>query len=155
MSLGSRRLSRAFGFAAFALCVPAMALAADTSPVTVAKAWVRGTVPAQTASGAFMELTSKDGAKLISATSPVAGSVELHEMRMDGNVMTMREVKVLDLPAGKVVKLEPNGYHLMLLDLKKPLTKGVAAPLTLTVESRDGKRSKVNVLAEVRELGSR
>lgn len=123
-------------------------------PVTVSKAWVLSTVPAQTASGAYMELNSKDGAKLIAVESPVAGSVEMHEMKMDGNVMKMRELQNIDIPPGKTIKLDSGGTHLMLLDLKRQLKPGAIAPLTLTVEGRDGKRSKIEVNAAVRAPGA-
>jgi len=74
----------------------ALAAAAATAQTTVKEAWVRGTVAQQKASGAFMQITSPQGGKLVSAASPVAGLVEVHEMAMDGNTMKMRPVKVLD-----------------------------------------------------------
>jgi periplasmic copper chaperone A len=134
---------------AFVLSAPVFA-----QSITVSNAWVRGTVPAQTVSGAYMDITSKDGAKLVGFASPLAGRLELHEMRMEGDVMKMRELNELALPAGKTVKLDPGGYHLMLLELKQPLKPGTVAPLTLTIEGRDGKRAEVEVQAEVRALGA-
>jgi copper(I)-binding protein len=122
--------------------------------VTVSNAWALATVPAQTASGAYMELNSKEGARLVKVESPVAGSIEMHEMKMDGNVMKMRELKNIDIPPGKTIRLDSSGYHLMLLDLKHQLKPGTVAPLTLTVESRDGRRSKIEVNAEVRPPGA-
>jgi copper(I)-binding protein len=86
--------------------------------VSVKDAWVRATVPQQKATGAFMQLQSAQDAKLVSAQSPVAGVVEVHEMAMDGGVMRMRAVPNLDLPAGKAIDLKPGGYHVMLMDLK-------------------------------------
>jgi copper(I)-binding protein len=79
--------------------------------------------------------------------------VEIHEMAMDGNVMKMRAVPSLDLPAGKAVDLKPGGYHVMLMDLKKPLTAGDTVPITLVVESA-GQRETVEVKAAVRPLNS-
>ena len=67
--------------------------------VTVGEPWVRATVAAQKATGAFMTLTSVQGAKLVGASSPAAGVVEVHEMKMVDDVMRMREVTALDLPA--------------------------------------------------------
>lgn len=122
--------------------------------VSVTNAWVRGTVPAQKATGAFMELTSKDDAALMSATSPVAGTVEIHEMALENNVMKMRAIPRLDLPAGKGVALKPGGYHVMLMDLKQPLRKGETVPITLKIEGRDKSVKTVEVTAEVRELTS-
>jgi copper(I)-binding protein len=101
-----------------------------------------------------MEITSLRGGALVGASSPVAGRVEVHEMRMEGGTMKMREVGKLELPAGKPVKLAPGGYHLMLLDLKKPLPPGTVVPLTLSIAGRDGARSSVEVSAEVRSLGA-
>jgi hypothetical protein len=135
----------------------ALALAATTATslaqTTVKDAWVRGTVAQQKATGAFLRITSAAGGKLVAASSPVAGVVEIHEMAMDGNVMKMRAVTALDLPAGKAVELKPGGYHVMLMDLKKPLAAGDEVPLTLVVES-GGKRESVQVKAPVRPLAS-
>ena len=127
---------------------------AQAPSVQVSDAWVRGTVPAQTASGAFMDITSSAAARLVGASSAAAGRVELHEMRMEGSTMKMRAVDKLELPAGKPVRLGPGGYHLMLLDLKRALQAGATVPLTLEIESAGGKRSKVEVAVEVRGLGA-
>lgn len=122
--------------------------------VTVGEPWVRATVAAQKATGAFMTLTSTQGARLVGVSSPAAGVVEVHEMKMVDDVMRMREVTALDLPAGKTVTLSPGGYHLMLLDLKQPLKEGATVPLTLEVEDARKVRSKVQVEAPVRPLNS-
>ena len=100
-----------------------------------------------------MDITSRAGGALVGASSPVAGRIEVHEMKMEGSTMKMREVDKVELPAGKSVKLAPGGYHLMLLELKKPLPAGAAVPLTLFIAGRDGKRSTVEIKAEVRKLG--
>lgn len=125
------------------------ALAAD---VDVKAPWVRGTVTGQQATGAFMEVTSKAGATIVSVSSPVAGVTEIHEMKMDGGVMKMRAVARLDLPAGKPVKLAPGGYHVMLMDLKQALKKGDFVPLTLKVEGKDKAVESIEIKAEVRDL---
>lgn len=122
--------------------------------VTVTDPWVRATVPQQTASGAFMKLDSAQAVRLVQARSPAAGVVEIHEMAMENNVMRMRAVGGLDLPAGKAVALEPGGYHLMLMNLKKPLKAGETVPLTLVLEKADGTRETVDVQAPVRALGA-
>jgi copper(I)-binding protein len=118
--------------------------------VTVAEPWARSTVKEQTATGMFMTLTSKEDAKLVGAASPAAKIVEVHEMTMDNNVMKMREVKAVALPAGKPVEFKPGGYHMMLIDLAKPLEPGQKVPVTLTIEGKDGKRTTVEAVAEVR-----
>ena len=134
----------------FALALAA-ASSASRAQVTVKDPWVRGTVAQQKATGAFLQITSAAGGKLVAASSPVAGVVEIHEMAMDGNVMKMRAVAALDLPAGKPVALKPGGYHVMLMDLKKPLAAGDEVPITLVVES-GGKRETVDLKAPVRPL---
>ncbi len=121
--------------------------------VDVSNVWVRGTVAAQKATGAFMELKSTAGATLVGVSSPV-GMSQIHEMSMDGGVMRMREVKKLDLPAGQTVALKPGGYHIMLMDLKKPLTNGEVVPITLKIQAKDGKISEQTLKAEVRPLGN-
>jgi copper(I)-binding protein len=111
--------------------------------VTISNAWVRATVQGQKATGAFMTVTSKENAKLLSASTPVAGIVEIHEMKMDKDVMKMAALpNGLDLPAGKPVDLKPGGYHIMLMDLKLPLNKDVGVPLTLTFQDSNGKKSQ-------------
>ncbi|MDD5176588.1 MAG: copper chaperone PCu(A)C [Sterolibacterium sp.] len=125
-----------------------------SAEVSVKDAWVRGTVAGQTATGAFMELTASENAALLSVASSVAGVAEVHEMSMDNGVMKMRALPRLDLPAGKSVALKPGGYHIMLMDLKRPLTKGDSVALTLKIESKDKKLSTLEVKADVRELTS-
>ena len=119
--------------------------------VEVKSAWVRGTVAAQKTTGAYMEITSAQGARLVSVESTVAVTVEVHEMSMDKNVMRMRAIAKLELPAGKTVELKPGGYHMMLIDLKKPLRKGDSVPLKLKIENNDKTVSTVEVKAEVHE----
>ena len=137
--------------AAAALCALALNSFAQTQ---VKDPWVRGTVAQQRATGMFAQITSAAGGRLVEARSPVAGVVEIHEMVMDGNVMKMRAVPGIDLPAGQAVDLKPGGYHVMLLDLKRALKDGEAVPVTLVVEGRDGKRETLEVQAPVRPLGA-
>jgi copper(I)-binding protein len=122
---------------------------------TVTDAWVRGTVAQQKATGAFFQISNPAGGKLLSASSPAAGVVEIHEMSMDGSTMKMRALPSgLDLPVGKTVALKPGGYHLMLLDLKAPLKAGESVDLSLVVEGKDGKKETVAVKAPVKALGA-
>ncbi|MDD5325855.1 MAG: copper chaperone PCu(A)C [Polaromonas sp.] len=114
--------------------------------VEIRDAWVRATVKGQTATGAFMKITAKDDARLIGASSPVAGVTEVHEMKMEGDVMKMRAVPGgLDLPAGKTVELKPGGYHMMMMDLKAPLAKDSAVPLTLVFKDAKGVESRMEL----------
>lgn len=120
--------------------------------VTVKEPWVRATVAQQKATGAFMQITSAQDMRLVEAKSPVAGVVEVHEMVMDKDVMKMRAVPGLDLPAGKSIELKPGGYHVMLMDLKQQMKVGDSVPMTLVVEGKDKKRSNVEVTATVKPL---
>lgn len=118
--------------------------------VEVKDAWVRASVPSQKATGAFMKITSKEDAKLVAASSPVAGVVEVHEMKMEGDIMRMRAVAGgLDLPAGKTVELKSGGYHVMLMDLKTALKKDSTVPLTLVFKDAKGVESKVELSVPV------
>lgn len=119
--------------------------------ITVTEPWVRATVPAQKASGAFMQVRSADAARLVSASSPVAKSVEIHQMEMHGQTMKMREVDGIDLPAGQTVNLASGGFHIMLVGLNKQLNEGESVPLSLVVQ-RKGKNETVVVNAPVKAL---
>lgn len=115
-------------------------------------AWVRATVPTQSASGAFMTLTADSDSKLLSVATSAAKIVQIHEMTMNGDVMKMGEVKSVALPAGKAVKLDPNGYHVMLMGLTAQLKEGESVPLTLVVENSKGEKETIEVKAPVRAL---
>jgi periplasmic copper chaperone A len=129
-----------------AVSVPALSLvAAANEPVTISNGWVRSTVAGQKGSGAFMKITAKEGTRLTGVSSPVAGVAEVHEMKMEGDVMKMRAVPVLDIPAGGAVELKPGGYHLMLMDLKQALSVGSTVPVTLMFRDGRGAESRVEV----------
>ena len=136
------------------LCIAGWMLVATQAlaEVTATEAWVRATVPKQSATGAFMKLTSTTDVALVAAESPVAGIVEVHQMVMSGNVMAMRAIDELPLPTGKTVELKPGGYHVMLMALKAPLKEGYAVQVTLTFKDRDGRESAVVVNAPVKSL---
>ena len=120
---------------------------------TVSAGWVRGTVAQQKATGAFMQIRSVQGGRLLSVSSPLAEVAEIHEMKMSGDVMKMAPVAGLDLPAGRAVELKPGGYHLMLMGLKQTLNDGDSVPLSLVVQSADGKKETVDLKLPVRGLG--
>lgn len=129
------------------LLLACSALQAQT--VEVKDAWIRSTVQGQQGTGAFMNITAKDAATLVGASSPVAGVVEVHEMKMEGDVMKMHAVPSLDLPAGQTVQLKPGGYHVMMMDLKKTLPKGSTVPLTLRFKDAKGAESQVELKVPV------
>lgn len=124
--------------------------AAMAQNIDVQNAWARTTVPGQKATGAFMTLTARDASRLVGAASPVAGVVEVHEMKLEGDVMKMRALKDgLELPAGHPVALKPGGYHVMLMDLKAALPKESTIPLTLVFKDAKGQESKVELKVPV------
>lgn len=114
--------------------------------VDIKDAWVRTSVQGQKGSGAFMTLTAKQATRLVSISTPVAGVAQVHEMKMEGDVMKMRSLPDgLDLPAGKPVALSPGGFHIMLMDLKAALPKDSTVPLTLVFKDTSGVESKLDV----------
>ncbi|NMM26689.1 MAG: copper chaperone PCu(A)C [Glaciimonas sp.] len=133
-----------------ALCFISAAQA--QAQVRVKDAWVRATVTQQKVTGAFMQLNSAQDARLIEARSPVAATVELHQMEMVGNVMEMRAIPGLDLPAGKTVELSPGAYHIMLIGLKAQVREGDIIPISLVIEGRDKKRETIEVKAIAKPL---
>jgi copper(I)-binding protein len=125
-------------------------LAPGVAAVDVRDAWARPTVPGQTSSGIFGRLAAPSGARLVDVTTPV-GDAAIHEMKMDGNVMRMRELdNGVALPAGQTVELKPGGYHVMFIGLKAPFAKGQKVPATLVFE----KAGKVDVEFMVDALGA-
>ncbi|MCE5988869.1 copper chaperone PCu(A)C [Pseudomonas sp. 5FOS] len=139
------------GLAALVLMGLALPALAQT---TVSDAWVRATVPHQQSTGAFMILTASSDSKLVAVASPVAKTVQVHEMTMNGDVMGMREVKAVELPAGKAVTLDPNSLHVMLMGLNNQVKEGDKVPLTLTIEDAKGAKETLDVQADVRALNA-
>ncbi len=134
-----------------ALLMGSVSLSGWAANIHVTDAWARTTMPGQKVSGAYMQIQSDVDARLLSVSSPVIPRVEVHEMKMDGEVMRMRELKSVALPKGQIVTLEPGGFHLMLMSLKKPIAVGDIIPLTLVVES-GGKKQTIEVKAEARGM---
>lgn len=120
----------------------------------VSDAWVRATVAGQPSTGAFMTLQADTDSKLLSVRSPVAKTVQIHQMSMKDDVMRMGQVESLALPAGQPVSLDPQGYHIMLLDLTAQVAEGSTVPLTLTVENAKGEKETIQVEAQARALGT-
>lgn len=122
-----------------------------TNAIKIEGAYTRATVPGQKVAGGFMKIENKGAAdQLVSASSPVAGEVQLHEMAMDGNVMKMRQVKDIALPAGGEVELKPGGLHLMFMNIKAPLTAGETVPVKL----KFAKAGEVEVKMPVNAMGN-
>jgi copper(I)-binding protein len=130
----------------------AAACTAAFAQVRVEDAWVRGSVPGQRTSAAYMTLTSPTETTLVGASSPVAGGVELHETIDDGGVMRMRATPRAVVPANRKLELRSGGLHLMLMSLDRELKPGERVPITLTFEDRSGRRTSVDVSAIVRTI---
>jgi copper(I)-binding protein len=153
-------MTRGWSFASLAwvlaLAGPALARDPPAAPagaeVTVTEAWVGPTMPRLNAAGVYMKLTGTKDVLLVSAASPAAGIVEIHEMTMGGGVMVMRSIDEVPIPAGTTVELKPGGFHVMLMELRKPLAKGDKVPVTLIFRGADGKKSTLEVKAEVRAM---
>lgn len=138
------------------LIAAAAMLAGISTPVlaqvAINDAWVRATVARQAATGAFMRITAQQDARLVEVRSPVAKTVELHEMSMENNVMRMRPIDGIALPAGRAVYLKPGGYHIMLMGLVQPVGEGDTIPLTLVIETAGKKRESIPVQLKARPL---
>ena len=115
----------------------------------VSNAFARATPPGAKVTGAFMSIVNqgKDADRLVAASSPVAGVVEIHEMAMEGGVMKMRAVTGIDLKPGATLEMRPGGYHVMLEELKQPLKQGDQIPVLLTFEKAGTMEIKVKVEA--------
>jgi periplasmic copper chaperone A len=123
---------------------------AQTGDPQITNAWARATPGAAQTAAAYVTVVSSAGDRLTGASTAVAQKAELHSMTMDGNVMKMRQVDGIDLPAGKTVTLKPGGYHIMLTGLAQPLTEGQTFPLTLTFD----KAGTRDVTVTVQKVGS-
>jgi copper(I)-binding protein len=146
-------LLAAFTFTGIALglSVSTQAQEVKVGSIRVENAYTRATVPGQQVAGGFMKIENKGAAdQLISASSPVSGDVQLHEMTMDGNVMKMRQVKEVVVPAGATVELKPGGLHLMFMNIKAPLTAGDTVPVKL----KFAKAGEVEVKMSVNAMGN-
>lgn len=129
----------------------AIAQNAKVGSMEIANAYTRATVPGQQVAGGFMKIENKGAAdQLISVSSPVSGEVQLHEMAMEGNVMKMRQVKDIPVPAGGAVELKPGGLHLMFMNIKAPLTAGETIPVKL----KFAKAGEVEVKMPVNAMGA-
>jgi copper(I)-binding protein len=149
------RLTAALALAALSgLASPVLAHAGHHASahktITISQAWARETAPAQVNGGGFLTITNNGQAdRLVSASSPVAPTVQLHTMSMDGGVMRMRELPDgIPVPAQSVVELKPGGLHVMFIGLKAPLKPGQKVALTLRFE----KAGVVKVAMPVRAI---
>lgn len=123
----------------------AAAAQAQPAQVDVQGGWARAVLQGQGASGAYMTFTAREPVTLVGASSPAAGIIEIHQMKMDGDVMKMRAVDTLELAPGQPVEFKPGGYHFMLMDLKAAFREGTQVPLTLQFRDAKGKARELKV----------
>lgn len=139
--------------AAIAFVVAGTARAADMTAgeLTIHDPWARATVGAG-AGAAFLEIRNvgEHDDRLVSADAEIAQRTELHTHVRDGDVMRMRQVEAIDLPAGATTKLEPGGLHVMLLGMSEPLAAGTQFPLTLSF----AEAGAVTVQVQVKDVGA-
>lgn len=132
-----------------------LALAQGTQPaagIQVSEPWARATGKMAHSGVAYLALenSSDRSDRLISASTPAAGRVELHTHIKDGDIMRMRQVQSVEVGPRSKLQLKPGGLHLMLLDLKGPLVEGAQFPLTLRFE----KAGEVTVEVAVQGAGA-
>jgi len=135
---------------ALAVSLPGHAQETKLKDLLIDNPYSRATVTNQRSGGAYVTIENKgkNADKLVGASSPVAKTVEIHTMTMDGNVMKMREVGQIEIPAAGRIEMKPgDGYHLMLMGLQQPLKPGDSFPMTLVFE----KAGKTEVTVKVQE----
>lgn len=118
--------------------------------VAIMDNWVRANAPGQKVGAAYMTLLSAQDSTMIKAEADIAGSVEIHSMKMENGVMKMRMLEELPLKAGKAEKLAPGGFHLMLFDLKKPLTAGENVNFTLSFKDAAGNITQQQIVLPIK-----
>jgi len=164
MPAGSRRCAaaaahaislaaRTAAFAAFALVsLPSLAHDYTLGTLKIDRLYARPTPPGARTGGVYLTIRNAGQARdqLVAAKSAAAQSVEIHSMQMEGNLMKMRAVRALDIPAGGEVTLGSGGYHVMLVGLSRPLAVGDEVPVTLTF----AKAGSIDVLATVEPVQS-
>lgn len=146
-----RRWLIATAIAAFAL--PAFAHDYKVGSLEIGNPWTRATPPSAQSGGGFLTITNKGTTpdRLVAVRSTASNKTEIHEMKMDGNVMRMRELeKGLEIPPGATVELKPGSYHLMFMELKAPFAKDAKIPATLVFE----KAGSIDVELSVAAMGA-
>lgn len=118
--------------------------------IEIKNQWARASNDGQDVSAAYMTIVSNEDTSLIAIDSDVADVIEIHSMSMENGVMKMRMLDTLDLIAGKPTELSPGGFHLMLFDLKKPLTAGKEAHFTLHFKNKAGQEKTISVTSPIK-----
>jgi copper(I)-binding protein len=139
--------------AAALLAPPAWAQDYKLGSLEITQPWTRATAPTARAGGGYVTITNKGTTadRLIAARSAASAKVEIHEMKMDGSVMRMRELeKGLEIPPGATVALKPGGFHIMFMELKAPFAVNGKVPITLVFE----KAGSIDVEMSVEAMGA-
>ena len=124
---------------------------AQAPVVEVSAAWARATTSSARVGGAFLTLTAIGAPdRIVSGSTPVAERVELHVTLNDAGIMRMRPVEELVVTLGEPTVLKPGGPHIMLMGLKRPLTRGDSFPMTITF----AKAPPVTVTVTVQAAGA-
>lgn len=118
--------------------------------IEIKNQWVRASNDGQDVSAAYMTIVSNEDTSLIAIDSDVADAIEIHSMSMENGVMKMRMLDTLDLIADKPTELSPGGFHLMLFDLKKPLTAGKEAHFTLHFKNKAGQEKTISITSPIK-----
>ncbi|MFZ4406295.1 MAG: copper chaperone PCu(A)C [Paracraurococcus sp.] len=136
--------------APFLLALPASAQ--PTGELTITRPWTRAAGQNGTGAG-FLGIGNAGRAadRLIGASAPIARVTEIHTHVREGDILRMRPVEAIEIPAGQTVTLQPGGFHLMLIGLKEPLIQGQAVPVTLRFE----RAGEVPVMLAVQPAGAR
>ena len=135
------------------LALPAFALDYKLGAIEIGHPWSRATPPTAESGGGFLAITNTGTTpdRLIAVKSPAADKVEIHEMKMDDNIMRMREIeKGIEIPPGATVELKPGGFHVMFMGLRAPFAKDAKVPLTLVFE----KAGSIDVELMVQAMGA-
>ena len=117
--------------------------------------WVRATVPGQSAGGLFMILYTDTPVELVSGSTEIAAAIEIHTMKIEGDVMRMQQVKSLPVTPQHPVALAPGGYHIMLMGLKRQIKAGDQVPVQLVFQTATGEKTVVDFVAPARALGAK
>jgi copper(I)-binding protein len=135
------------------LATPAFAQSYRVGSLEIEQPWTRATAPTAPTAGGYLKIvnTGTTADRLVAVRSTASARTEIHEMKMDGSVMRMRELeKGLEIPAGATVMLQPGGYHVMFMQLKEPFKEGAKVPVTLVFE----KAGSVDVVFTVNAMGT-
>jgi periplasmic copper chaperone A len=123
-----------------------LATVASLAQVKVEQAWARPTASGQQGGGGFLSITSASADRLLGGSTALAERFELHTMAMKGDVMEMRQLDAIELPAGKTVEFKPGGLHVMFVGLKRPLALGSKVPVTLKFEKAGDVKVEFDVM---------